>query len=257
MQLIILIIFVFFILFIIYNLFKKKNPIPQPELDVERKILQEHVAFYQKLNEKDKSEFEQRVRNFLQKVRIKGVDVEINDRDKLFVATAAIIPIFGFKDWEYRNIHDVLIYPDTFNHNFSTQGEDRNVLGMIGNGTMQNLMILSIKDLRQDFLQKDTTSNATIHEFVHLIDKDDGYADGYPENLLPYKSSIPWLKRIHAEIELIKKGESDINPYGSTNETEFLAVASEYFFMKPKMMEEKHPELYKLLGTFFNPKNNL
>lgn len=257
MQLTILIIVIFVILYIIYNLFKKKTPIPQPELDIDRKILQEHVVFYQKLNEKDKSEFEQRVRNFLQKVRIKGIDVQIEDRDKIFVAAAAIIPIFAFKNWEYRNIHDVLIYPNTFNEKFKTDGAERDVLGMVGDGAMQNLMILSIKDLREGFLHHNTTSNTAIHEFVHLIDKDDGYADGYPENLLPYKSSIPWFKRIHAEIELIKKGGSDINPYGSTNEAEFLAVASEYFFMKPKMMEINHPELYKLLETFFNPKDNL
>ena len=46
MQLTILIIVIFVILYIIYNLFKKKTPIPQPELDIDRKILQEHVVFY-------------------------------------------------------------------------------------------------------------------------------------------------------------------------------------------------------------------
>ncbi len=253
MQNVILLLTLIFVFYIIYNLFKKKVPIPQPALDVDRKMLQEYIVFYQKLTENDKTKFEQRVRNFLQKVRIKGVDVEINDRDKLFVAAAAIIPIFGFKDWEYQNIHDVLIYPDTFGHDFKTQGPDRNVLGMVGNGAMQNLMILSIKDLRADFLQKNTTSNAAIHEFVHLIDKDDGYVDGCPENLLPYKSSIPWLKHIHQEIELIQKGDSDINPYGATNEAEFLSVASEYFFKQPNMMHEKHPELFVLLDRFFYP----
>ncbi len=39
--------------------------------------------------------------------------------------------------------------------------------------------------------------------------------------------------------------------YGATKPEEFLAVVSEYFFEKPKMMEQKHEELYKLLSSMF------
>jgi Mlc titration factor MtfA (ptsG expression regulator) len=117
-------------------------------------------------------------------------------------------------------------------------------------------MILSIQELRDGFLNANSTSNAAIHEFVHLVDKDDGYADGCPENLLPHKYSLPWLKRIHQEVELIEKGKSDINPYGATNEAEFLAVAAEYFFKQPDKMELKHPALFDLLKKVFVPTNN-
>ncbi len=109
MQITIFILFILFVLFIIYSLTKKKKPLLQPVANVERKILQEHVVFYQKLNEDEKVEFEKRVQGFLKTVRIKGVETEIEDMDKVFVAAAAIIPIFAFKDWEHRNIHYVLI----------------------------------------------------------------------------------------------------------------------------------------------------
>lgn len=46
-------------------------------------------------------------------------------------------------------------------------------------------------------------------------------------------------------------GKSDINVYGATNNQEFLAVASEYFFERPQLLERKHPELYKILSDVF------
>jgi len=52
------------------------------------------------------------------------------------------------------------------------------------------------------------------------------------------------------------KDRSDINPYGATNEAEFFAVVSEYFFERPKLLKEKHPELYNLLAEIFNSPEN-
>jgi Mlc titration factor MtfA (ptsG expression regulator) len=241
------------ILIIIYNVMKKKNPLPQPTADKEKEILQQHVLFYQQLNNDGKINLEKRIRAFLQKVRVTGVETDVEDIDRVFVAAAAIIPIFAFKDWEYRNIHEVLIYPNSFNENYETKGHSRDVLGMVGDGVMQNVMILSKTDLRNGFLNSHSKSNAAIHEFVHLIDKEDGHADGCPENLLPHKYALPWLKRIHQEIQLIQTGKSDINPYGATSEAEFLAVASEYFFSQPHLMQEKHPALFSLLKAIFTP----
>jgi MtfA peptidase len=53
------------------------------------------------------------------------------------------------------------------------------------------------------------------------------------------------------EIKLIHEDRSDIDPYGATNEAEFFAVVSEYFFDRPKLLKEKHPELYELLEKIF------
>ena len=102
-----------------------------------------------------------------------------------------------------------------------------------------------------DFFSTSDKTNTAIHEFVHLIDKTDGETDGIPEALMPHPYSIPWLKRIHHEMELMKSGHSDMNPYGTKNEAEFLAVAAEYFFKQPQLMQEKHPELYDLLAKIF------
>lgn len=238
---------------IVYAVFKKKNPLTQPALETERQLLQQHVIFYQGLTDQEKTRFEESFRKFLEKVRITGVKTTVEDMDRIFVAAAAIIPIFAFKDWEYQHIHEVLLYPGSFNADFQLTGEGRDTLGMVGNGPMQDVMILSREDLRDGFLNPDGKSNIAIHEFVHLVDKADGDTDGLPRALLPHQYVLPWLQRIHQEIEQIKSGQSDINPYGATSEAEFLAVAAEYFFEKPQLMQQRHPDLFEMLQQIFKP----
>jgi hypothetical protein len=122
---------------------------------------------------------------------------------------------------------------------------------MVGTGAYQHIMILSQQDLRQDFLNKSGKDNTAIHEFVHLIDKTDGSVDGIPEFILNKQYIVPWLRLMHQEIKRIMADQSDINPYGATNEAEFFAVAAEYFFERPDLLQIKHPELYSLLVTIF------
>ncbi len=239
------------VLILVYLYFKKKPALVQPDSGIEKDILQQNVMFYQQLSDEEKLRFEDNVKNFLQTVAVTGIHTVVDDTDRVFVAAAAVIPIFSFKDWRYRNIHEVLLYPGSFNEDYEITGKERNVLGMVGNGPMQNQMILLKDDLRNGFLNHTGKSNTAIHEFVHLIDKADGDADGIPNILMKHGYVVPWLKRIHEEIESIRKGKSDIDSYGATNEAEFLAVAAEYFFEQPHLLEQKHPELFKLLEEVF------
>jgi Mlc titration factor MtfA (ptsG expression regulator) len=144
-----------------------------------------------------------------------------------------------------------LLYPDSFNHEFEQQGNGRDVLGMVGSGALNHVMILSQHRLRQAFINKTGKDNTAIHEFVHLVDKTDGDIDGIPAFILEKKYIQPWLQLMQHEIKLINEDKSDINPYGATNEAEFFAVVSEYFFERPKLLKDKHPELYELLEKIF------
>jgi len=240
-------------IFIFYLNNRKSKILSHPSRINSKSILEKHVQFYQKLSKEEKVEFENRVSSFLDKVKITGIETKVEDMDRIFVASGAIIPIFAFKNWEYQNINEVLIYPNSFDQKFNTKGKGRNVVGMVGEGGLQNTMILAKQNLRNGFLDIHSKSNTAIHEFVHLVDKEDGYIDGFPHILISEKQFLPWLIFIHEEIQLIKKGKSDINAYAATNDAEFLAVASEYFFKQPHLLQKKHPELHKLLEEIFSP----
>ncbi len=255
MQVFILIIFILAIFYTVYFLQKKKITITEPVPPQLKNILEEQVPFYQQLNKNKQIEFEERAAHFLTQVKITGIKTVVEDVDRVLIAASAIIPIFNFPGWEYQNIHEVLLYPDSFNHEYEQEGGGRNILGMVGSGAMNHVMILSQFELRQSFTNETGKSNTAIHEFVHLIDKTDGEIDGLPEALLDKKYIMPWLQLMQQKIKEIYEEKSDINPYGATNEAEFFAVVSEYFFERPDLLKEKHPELYSLLLKIFSPES--
>lgn len=226
-----------------------------------RAVFIEKIAFYNSLNAEEKIRFEHEVTDFLRRTRITGIDTTIDDTDKLLVAASAVIPVFGFRDWHYGSITEVLIYPNSFNANFETagneKGNERRITGMVGTGAMNGTMILSKQALHLGFQNETDKQNTAIHEFVHLIDKTDGAIDGIPENLLGKQYVLPWISLMSTEIQKINANKSDINPYGATNQSEFFAVVSEYFFEQPALLKSKHPELYGMLERIFGQKLNL
>ncbi|MFI5453067.1 zinc-dependent peptidase [Pedobacter sp. UC225_61] len=235
----------------LYFIFKKKKNVAIQISKVDQSLLANHVVFYQNLTSKRKQLFEQKVANFLGATIISGVGVEINQLDKLLVAASAVIPIFGFEDWQYKNLTNVLLYPDTFNTNFQFEGAERNIMGMVGTGYLNGQMVLSLSALHHGFSKSAGKENTGIHEFVHLLDKSDGATDGIPENLMSHEYTLPWVKMMHEEIEKIEDNKSDINPYAITNQAEFFAVVSEYFFEQPEILKDKHPDLYDVLSKVF------
>jgi len=216
-------------------------------------LLEQNVLFYSKLNAEEKKQFENDVKEFLEAIKITGVDTTVEEKDRILIAAAAVIPIFYFKQWKYYNLQEVLLYSDSINMNFETTGNaDRNILGMVGTGAMEGKMLLSKHALELGFDNKTDKSNTAIHEFVHLIDKSDGETDGIPTILLDQQYTLPWLNLVYEQMQVIAKGKSDINPYALMNKAEFFAVVAEYFFERPELLEDKHPELYKMLSTMFD-----
>ncbi|MDR6941472.1 M90 family metallopeptidase [Mucilaginibacter pocheonensis] len=260
MTLIIILLIIAFFGYYIWSKRHKKKANIDALTSVYKPLLEQYIPFYQSLNDQFKALFEQKIAEFLSGITIEGVGTTVEDTDRVMIASSAIIPVFGFKDWRYRNLTNVILYPDTFDSEFQFVGESRNILGMVGSGYMNGQMILSRAALIKGFSRSAGKENTAIHEFVHLLDKSDGATDGIPENLLAHDYVMPWLKMIHQEIHQIEEGRSDINPYAITNEAEFFAVAAEYFFQKPDELKHKHAELYAMLSKIFMQdiaKNNI
>lgn len=237
---------------VVAGLLLYKKPAAKTELPAGYKdLLETHVAFYRSLDEPGKRKFEERVKEFLGYIRVHGVNTEVTDLDRLLVAASGVIPVFGFPEWRYYNLRDVLLYPVPFNEIDFAGARNGDVLGMVGSGAMQMMMILSKPSLHQGFDNASGKSNTGIHEFVHLLDKGDGAVDGLPEGLLDKQYVIPWLDLMAENITAIKTGKSDIDVYGSLNKAEFFAVASEYFFEQPGLFKKKHAALYNLMTKIF------
>jgi Mlc titration factor MtfA (ptsG expression regulator) len=246
------------VFFVFYSQNKKKTQaVEKPFPEEWSAFLLKNVTFYRAQSEENRKVFEYWIKLFLFEKKIIPVGIDISAEDKLLVASSAIIPVFSFPYYTYPNLDEVLIYPDTFDFEYNVAGPNRSILGMVGTGVMDGKMILSKTALEHGFWNDNDKRNVGIHEFIHLIDKQDGVIDGIPELLLDNKLSIPWVELVRKETEQIFKNRSDIDSYAGTNNAEFLAVIGEYFFESPEVLKKKHPELYEQLCRIFKQDPNL
>jgi Mlc titration factor MtfA (ptsG expression regulator) len=251
--------------FLFYRYVTRESRLKQQTLAEEfpaawRKILAERVAFYLSLTANDKQRFEKKVQVFLAQKRITGIETEIDDTTRVLVAASAVIPVFGFPDWEYGNLSEVLVVPDAWTQqrdpNKEYVGLEGTLLGSVQGFQTSHYMRLSKASLEQGFKDTLDKQNVGIHEFAHLLDEADGVIDGVPSVALPAELRPEWEAVMQREIAAIRAGNSEINDYAGTNEAEFFAVVTEYFFEKPEKLQEHHPELYQLLSRALrqNPK---
>lgn len=218
-----------------------------------RQILRDRVEFYSRLKTEEKKLFEHKVHIFLLNVRIVGMQTEVSHDDRVLIASGAIIPVFRFKNWYYKMLKEVHLYPDKFN----IPTTDKMANGLVGWGAMEGRMMLSKKALHHGFDDPKDGKNVAIHEFLHLFDMADGKMDGVLSSIMSKNDIEPWLYIMQSKVNEIYLGDSDIREYGGVNEAEFLAVVGEYFFENPEGMKVEHPGLYSALDSFFNPPKEL
>lgn len=214
-------------------------------------ILEQRVAFYRGLSADEKQIFEQRALLFLQTTSIEAGQIPVTDVDRVLVAASAIIPVWGFPDWHYFNVSKIFLLPAAFNERFECGMPDSCITGMVGTGPMAGKVAFSQPALIEGFSNERDKKNVGIHEFVHLVDMADGDIDGFPERLKKFRFAVPWFELVADKIKQIDRGKSNIRDYGATNDAEFLAVVSEYFFERPEMLKRKHPRLFEALSDFY------
>lgn len=218
-----------------------------------RRILEDEIEFYQRLNSKDRKRFEHKMHIFLLNVRIVGMQISVSNKDRVLISASAIIPIFGFPSWHYSYLNEVHLYPNKF----PIQKTDQMAHGLVGFGEMEGVLKLSRKALYEGYADQNDQRNVAIHEFIHILDKQDGDVDGVLERVMSEDDITPWLHIIHRKMKEIEGGNSSIRDYGATNRAEFLAVVGEFFFESPEKMKIEHPGLYSALDSIFNPKVQL
>lgn len=229
-----------------YN--RRKKIMKQPFPEAWEQILNQRVAYYTALEEDKKEQFRNEVKIFLNEKKITGIETTVDDESRVLVAASAIIPAFTYPDLEYDNVKEILLYPRSFDDSFNFKEAEARILGMVGIGSA---MILSKQALITGFKNPDDKHNVGIHEFLHKLDEMDGLIDGVPAALIKPEIEKQWQMIMQQEMDLMRAGQSDINPYGLTNEAEFFAVVGEYFFENPQTMKRKHPELYNILTAIF------
>jgi hypothetical protein len=154
----------------------------------------------------------------------------------------------SFEKWNFSYLRSVIVTDQPIG---SSPQKGGGVLGQVETTGDSSRMVLSKSSLLQGFRNMADRKNVGVHEFAHVLDHADGDIDGIPKAIMPPELIDGWIDLMGKKIKEICNSESDINEYGATSDSEFFAVATEYFFEKPDLMQKKHPELYRILSKTF------
>jgi len=204
-----------------------------------------NLPHYKNLSPKQKSIIEYKIQRCLEEKVFKGVYIDLNDEMKVIISFFAALMTLSYEEFCYDNLEEILIYPHTIIK------EEKGYLKekiLISGEAIKDIVVLSWDEIKRDL--KTLKRNVIIHEFAHILDFEDGMADGIPP--MDEKMKKEWKKTILEKYkELNHSNHLFIDSYALTNEAEFFAVISEYFFMQPKKLKLHYPIIYNELKKFY------
>ena len=154
----------------------------------------------------------------------------------------------------FDELRAILVYPDEFVVRDAVE-EDGVVTererALSGESWDTSRIILSWRDVRD----AGDGYNVVLHEFAHYLDLEGGAANGAPLLDGP-RDYARWARVMRRAYDALaarsRAGEATLlDPYGSEDEAEFFAVATEAFFELPRELAADHPDVYAELSRFY------
>lgn len=238
----------FYLVIALRDKFRRIKAIKRKFPEKWREILSKNLNFYRAIDGERKSRFENDVKIFLSSYRIERIEgKEVDEKKKIIIAGAVASMLNGRPEWEPPFKDSIVIYPaNTIDKEFNMN--KGNITGM---APKNGPMIITEGGLEYSFFSKKDSYNVIYHEIAHFFDWEDGEAGGIPmTRILPSKIER-WRRIIHREWIRVRR-KPYLRSYAGTNEAEFFAVATEYFFENPSLLKKNTPEVYELLKDFYN-----
>jgi Mlc titration factor MtfA (ptsG expression regulator) len=222
--------------------------------------LEDNVALYRSLADSEKARLRDDLRVFIAEKEWVGCGgLEMNEEIKVTIAALACLLLLGIEHDYFSRVQSILVHPDAFRAPDRVAIGDQMVLegesSLLGDAHYRGPVRLSWTEVRHDARHPGAGRNLVIHEFAHQLDMLDGAIDGTPP-LRSRKEYRRWQKVMTAEYsQLIEEADQGqptlLDDYGTKNEGEFFAVATECFFDRPVELAQQHPRLYTLLRDYF------
>jgi MtfA peptidase len=223
-------------------------------------IIEQKVPIYNRLPHADQEELQGHIQVFLDEKYFEGCGgLELTEEMKVAIAAQACLLLLHRETDYYPRLITILVYPNAYvAKNLEQKGggvveEGESI--RLGEAWMGGVAVISWEDVCRGASNASDGVNVVLHEFAHLLDFEDGSADGTPP--LAHRSHYEtWARVLGDEYHRLRRhtelGLLDVlDEYGATNPAEFFAVATECFFEKPVQLRRNHPELYEELKTYY------
>ena len=182
---------------------------------------------------------------------------ELDEESRVVVAAQACIPILALGIDAYAGWRSVIVYPGGFLSRGTwvdeTGVEHEWEEARSGETGVGGPVVLSWEDVAASGRLEGY--NVVIHEMAHKLDMLNGDANGFPpmhrgmDGAAWYRVFSEAFEDLGARVEAGE--ETGIDEYAAEGPDEFFAVASEYFFELPEVLDECYPEVYAALRAFY------
>lgn len=226
-------------------------------------FLRTNLTHYSLLDNAERAELCAMIQVFVEEKQWEGCGgLMLSDEIRITIAAQACLLQLGLPHDYYRNVESILVYPSTVITPEQQPGVFERInspleasLPILGQAFAGGPVILVWDAVKRDARHPEQGHNLVYHEFAHKLDMLDGTADGTP----PLRDSTElaeWVTVCTHEFlrlrSLAKNGHKTfLDAYGTKNEAEFFAVATEEFFDRPVTLREHAPDLYRVLVDYY------
>lgn len=221
--------------------FRKQQRLGVAEMELFGYLKQ--ISYFKTLNAEDQKLFAERVHYFLTHKDFQGMDgLTITDEIRAIVSASAVQLSFRLKEWRFPSFHMFRVYPEAFYSNIMRKY-------LKGGAGHTGQIWFSLKDYRKGFEVPEDGINLGLHEMAHALviemkngNLDHDFTHAHDALEVIAKDRIPKIRNNQVEY---------LRDYAGTNEMEFVAVATEYFFEAPEALRRNDPELYAALSDLY------
>ncbi|MCB9858063.1 MAG: zinc-dependent peptidase [Phycisphaerales bacterium] len=226
-----------------------------------RPIVRSAVPHLHLLTSVQRQKLENDIRIFLaEKMFVAGGDISITETMRVTIAAGACMLIVALPQLDvFPKLREIIIYPHNFTEEIEAIGPDGRPYAIhrtrSGEAWHRGPVVLAWNTVAQGVASPHDGYNVVIHEFAHVLDMQEGAADGQPP-LDTREAREKWVRVFYPAFDKFvddqRRGRYTlVDPYGATNPAEFFAVASEHFFEQATLLQRFHPDLYDLLRDFY------
>ena len=224
-------------------------------------IVVNNIPYYRGLSPVDQKELQRHILIFLSEKRFEGCGgLQISDEIKVTIAAWACVLLLHRRTDYYPGLTEILVYPNAYvvpRQEYLGGGaivESEEVLA--GQSQKRGPVVLSWEDVKRSSSQSHYGHNVVLHEFAHQIDQLFGEGDSSAV-LQSSDKFMEWAKILERDFrklqeKAIEGRQTLLDSYGATNEAEFFAVATEFFFERPVEFRKNYPDLYEQLKNFYH-----
>jgi Mlc titration factor MtfA (ptsG expression regulator) len=210
-------------------------------------ILKSQCTFYNTLSKKHKKQFRHRVATFINDKEFVGREgTEITIEMQTLVAAIACMLSFGRKKYLYGILDTVIIFPKEF-YSAVNDAYHKGEFNPRGKA-----LVLSWKHFKEGYQIDNDNYNLGLHEFMHAMHLEAKV--GMDLDASRFMRHFQLIMRQLGDEELKKTLDNTkfFRAYAFTNQYEFMAVLTEYFFESPKELKQHFPVVYDHVNKALN-----